>query len=760
MKHAFSRRNRLALLLAAALPPAALAAPASDAAYRTDVQHTHVEDATSRGVNQVNMITCVMSSMRPDALVNQGNYVALVDQGKCDPQARSSSGNSGSTSSASSAPSFMRAVVNSARSSNSDPMRVRAWIDEAEEGFAATIFINISATEAPSAGNPYGVFRMDYCGKGSTGPCMMRGFLEGSAGGISYFEIEGGGGGGSNTKALTLTTSGPDSGAGMLQMNEGGQAMAYSFAYNANYFRRSDGTQDQCFSRDASDPDTGASVWRYGLYDAANGDRVERNSGFPIEYAAPNGTTYNGHMGYWGLWLPPEASAQIVSGATVQRVQYVQNQPPTKTAYSLVKADGRLMKYTKQTRTLATTDKIKFQTWVFDATGFFDGAVPHRNYEMYWDDAAGAFKATGVVDCGGNGCQTQSFDTEKTVAASYFATMGGMRGWSQALGGEMFVPLAGVSGPVNSAGINVIYRVQELVYPSQMPASLYCLRECPTAATIAGYFANGSSTASPFVPSTFNNWQPTDPGAVVAYTTDANAALLRDGANAAVTFTDREALLSRPQYQSGLRTGKLFTSLAGVQCSQDTSRYCDQRVDELDVYYQWETGPNPFNQFAALKDSGGTVVAFDAPLQVTYGVPSGAAYGPYAGKSIVLQYGGFGELWGVPGHCVSRLTNEKVGCETQDSRYVPAFVIPFDEVLGRVQNGATPMLAKWLDREIRFALKDPAVCSAAGVSLPVGLTLPSAGSLADPSDTSASIYIGSQPVVTDAPRVIHGDVKF
>ena len=36
---------------------------------------------------------------------------------------------------------------------------------------------------------------------------------------------------------------------------------------------------------------------------------------------------------------------------------------------------------------------------------------------------------------------------------------------------------------------------------------------------------------------------------------------------------------------------------------------------------------------------------------------------------------GFGELWGIPGECVSRITNEHVSCETQDSRYVPAFVV-------------------------------------------------------------------------------------
>jgi len=227
-----------------------------------------------------------------------------------------------------------------------------------------------------------------------------------------------------------------------------------------------------------------------------------------------------------------------------------------------------------------------------------------------------------------------------------------------------------------------------------------------------------------------------------------------------LTFTNRDALQSRPQYQWGVRTGKLFTALASVQCSGDASHYCDNKVDELETYYQWETGPNQWNQFAAVKDAQGAIVAFDAPLQVTYGVPTGAQYGAYAGKSIVLQYGGFGELWGIPGTCVSRLTNEKVSCETPDSRYVPAFVIPFDEVLGRVNNGATPLLAKWLDREIRFAKKDVAVCSAAGLTVPSGLTLPSASDLKDPSDSSSAIFIGTKPVVTDAPRVIHGDVKF
>lgn len=750
--------NILAAAVIGTQPVYAFAAPATGSPYRADGQSSHVEDATSRGVNQVNMITCIMTAMRPDALVNTGNYVALIDQGKCDPEARSSSANSGSNS-ASGAPSYMNSTVNSARNSNSEPMRVRAWINEDQPGAKGTIFVNISASEAPSAGNPYGLFRLDYCGKGETGPCQMRGLLDGDVSGISYFEIEADDGNGSQTKALRLTTSGADSGAGALQMIQGGQTLAYSFAYNADYFRRSDGVTDQCFSRDASDPDTAMSVWRYGLYDADSGERVTRRSGFPIEYSTSN-KTYNGHIGYWGMWLPPEAADQIVSGATVQRVDYNNGQSPTKTAYSLVKAEGRLNKYTKQTRSLAGIDKIRFNTWIWNLTGFYSGAIADRQYEMYWDNAAGNFKVTGMMDCNSSGCTTQDLPSEQVVAASYFAALGGMRGWSQSLGGELFVPLAGASEPINAANINVIYRVQDLVYPADMPTALHCVRECPTAATMADYFAPGSVQGSPFVANSFNNWGPTDVVNLVSYTGDANAALLRDGLAAPVVFTNRQALQSRPQYQWGVRSGRLFANLADARCVDDSSRYCDNRIDELDVYYQWETGPNQWSQFAGLKDGAGALVAFEAPLQVGYQVPSGAQYGAYAGKAIVLQYGGFGELWGVPGHCVSRLTNDRVSCETPDSRHVPAFVIPFDEVLGLVSNGSNPLLAKWLDREIRFARKDASVCIAANLNLVSGLTLPTIANLQDPSDPASSIYVGAQPAVTDPPRVIHGDVKY
>lgn len=755
-----SKRTKLAgaiaLTLSCGFASSAFAAPpAAGSAYFTDPQTSRVEDQTSEGIGQVNMITCILSALRGDAMVNKGDYIALVDQNKCDQAKRSSTTNSGSSSEGAQAATYSTTVVNSTRTSNSDPMRVKMWLDETEDGESMTISVNASAVSAPSASNPFGVFRLDFCGrpKGYTGACPMGGYLDAQDGSLSFYQAEGGGGG---TTALRLTSVGTTTGSGRMSMtfNDQGQQQTatFNFAYDQTNFLRG----NQCFSRDASDPDTRFSVWRYGLYDAATGARVNRTSGFPIEYTS-GGQTYHGYLGYWGLSLPGDVT--LANGATVQKVDYGSGDTPTRTNYTVMKSEGKLYKYSLRTKKLNQLDKIKFNTFVNNVTGFFSGATPNVQYEMYWDDAAGNFKVTGQMNCGQNGCQTQTLQNEQTVSASFFSQYGA-QGWSQSLGGELFIDLRGVGGSVTSANVNVNYRVQDIVYPADFPAQLFCINNCPTAGSMAAFFtpANGvQPPASPFG-STFNVFQPVAAGAVRTYTGDSTAAVIRDGAAQAVTFANKEALSQRPQYMNGVRSGRMFTSLASAECSQGSGTYCDYMVNGLATYYVWETGANQWNQFAAVKDSGGNFVAFDAPLQVNFNVPAGTQYGQYAGKSIVLQYGGFGELWGIPGACVSRVDNQPVSCDTDGSRYVPEFIIPMSDTLGVVSSNGTNYLVKWLEREIRFAKKNASACS--NLVLPNNVSLPDASGLKDPSDSASNIYIGTKPTVTGAPRVIHGDVKY
>jgi hypothetical protein len=747
---------RAMLALALTQTSLALADPPSSSAYATDPQNSRVEDATSRGINQVNMITCIMGALRADALVNDGAYNALIEMQKCDSESRASTDNANGAAQSNQ---FATATVNSTRASNSEPMRARVWIDDPESEGAA-INVNVSASQPPTANNPYGVFRLDYCGnmEGTQG-CAFNGFLEGATTGVSYFEREQGDGGG-GTKALRMTATSTSSGAGALLMQDSNNLAQFSFAYNADYYRRSDDNGEQCFARDARDPATGMSVWRYGLYDSTTGARIERQSGFPIEYTHA-GTKYQGYLGYYGLSLPPAAQDTLVNGDTIEKVDYGNGNTPTRTPYTVMKAGGKLTKYTRHTRTLHEMDQIKFTTWVgMEASGMFSGAQANTQYEMNWDETAGAFNVTAVMACGQNGCNTQALPQVQTVAASFWAPRGGIQGFSQQLGGEMFINLQNAGSPVNSASVQVAYRSQDLVYPSQLPATLYCVRDCPTAASMSAFFS-GAPIDSPFAGLSANNFQATLLGNVITYSGDAANAMLRDPSAAAVVVNaSREQLESSPQFRNGVRTGKLFVNLADAECDVGSGTYCEWRVNNLDVYYQWETGPNQYNQFAAVKDSNGQFVNLDPPLQVNFQVPQGAGYGQYAGQNIVLQYGGFGDLWGLPGICVSPTTNQEVPCDGGEARYVPSFVIPHNTTQGVVTSNGTTYLVKWLEREIRFARKSLGVCDSAGLAVPSGITLPTATDLKDPSDPASDIYIGVRPSVSAAPRVIHGEVKY
>ena len=760
-------RRWLVIVISAACPALAYATPPATSPYTTDVQNSYVQDQTAEGIKQVNSIMCYIGAMSPASLVNQGNYIALVDQTKCDGN-EDSANNSGSDSSGSTASQYSTATVNSSRLSNSDPMIGKVWVDQNQSGQQMTIFAHASVSDAPTTTNPYGTFRLDYCGApASGGSCMFNGFIDASSSGLSYYET-GSQGGGSRTIAMTLNANGTTSGNGKMSIDEtgggGSSSTVFTFAYNSTYFMRDDGVNPvQCFSRDAADPATGYSVWRYGLYDATTGARITRNSGFPIQYTS-GGTTYQGYMGYYGLWLPQDALSTITSGASVQKVTYSSGTPTT-TNYTLFMAGGKLTKYTKATTTLAAIDQIRFTFWASASTApsGWGTTTPaysaNSSYEMYWDNANSQFVITGVQSCGSNGCQMASLSSSVPVpvSSSYWSTNYpyGIGGWSQSLGGQLSIDTSSLSGTTV-----VVYRTANVVYPSEYASigNLECIADCPTASGIAALLSNSAST--PFG-STAGNYAPTPASSLVTYSLDPTSGNLIDASSSPVT-TSSTSLTG--QFQSGIRSGELFAAsdAATVDAADGSAdgTYNTPSVDSLNVYYVWETGPNAWNQFSALEDSSNTFVQFDPPLNVNFIVPTGAAYGSYAGKTIVLQYNGFGDLFGIPGQCVSPVDNSPVDCTTTNARYVPEFSIPLDPTTGVVTNGSTTYLVKWLDREIRLPVKTVTDCTNAGLTLPSSVTLPTASGLQDPSSPSSSVYIGAKPTVTDAPRVIQGVVQY
>jgi hypothetical protein len=209
--------------------------------------------------------------------------------------------------------------------------------------------------------------------------------------------------------------------------------------------------------------------------------------------------------------------------------------------------------------------------------------------------------------------------------------------------------------------------------------------------------------------------------------------------------------------QNGINTGRLFDApLTSTNCPSMTPAGTVCEPGNPTSYYTWVTGSQQWQQSLWL-NVGSTVVAFDAPQNISYTVPNDPAYGSYAGVPILLQFNGFGNLSGIPGNCVDPLNNATVDCNTPNARYVPLFSIP-DGATMTLPNPSTPLIVKALNAEIRLkTLGDSA--SSACASMTLATVPPPSGGTHDTTDSSDPFYIGVKPTVTTAPKVIDGVIQ-
>jgi hypothetical protein len=731
-------------ILGAIVPGAAIimcgsayAAMPATSAYMTDPQSEYVQDNTSDGISSLNMVLCVIGSMGAGSMVNAGPYIALVDMNKCDSK-KGSSSSAGATN-------YATAVVDVTRTSNADPMVGKIWLSMTEEGNSTDVFAHLSATESPSASQPYGLFRMDYVGKKS-GETGFNGFIDSQAGSISQYET----GQNSNNTAMALSASSTNSGAGTIATNGGA---SFDFAYDAHYFRRSDGTNDLCFDRAKANAQK--SVWQYGTYNANDGSRVDlAHPGFPI-VAAYSGNSYYGFANYWGinfqgLDLNGIADAQPISGLTV-----IDQRPGNTTNYRVSKVGGKLTKWTQQATTLDSLNNIPI-SFGGDLTGMTTGngtVTGFQNWQLQWSSSAQNFTVIGTQQCGNNGCVVSALSPVATVNAGAFDHTP-ISGWADSYGGSVNIPPTGFPHtPVDA----VYYYAQSTVIPGTAPLTLHCLSQCPTGASLNA-FASGSQ-ATPYGNGTEMQWFSAPSANTVGYTFDAGG--LEDNTGGVAV----PLVLEQPsQYpdgsmyaQNGINSGRLFDALlTNTDCpmGMPSGNVCEP--SNPTSYYTWVTGSQQWQQSLWLTDNAG-VVSFDAPQNIRYTVPSDAANGSLAGVPILLQFNGFGNLYGIPGYCVDPVNNATVDCSVQNSRYVPLVSIP-DGATMTLPNPSTPLIVKALNAELR--LKNlGASASSPCASMALATVVTPSGGTHDPSDGADALYLGTKPTVTAAPKVIDGVVQ-
>jgi len=735
------------------------------APYNTDPQNEYVQDQTSDGIANLNMVLCIVHGMSPADMVNAGPYVALIDKNKCDTKSRSSASNSTSGSSGATAtPNYINAVVNVTQATNTDPMYAKVWMSLTEQGQVTTVYAYLSATQAPSSTMPYGAFHLDYLGK-VAGATQFNGFIDAASGALTFYESDTNQGQSGSVTALALTgSSSTSSGSGSMALPGGG---TFDFAFDASSFVRKDAGGTQCFDRSKANAER--SVWTYGTYNRNDGTRVDvANPGFPIT-ATYGGASYYGFSSYWGINFQGLDLNTIADAQPIPSLTVTDQRPGNTTTYNVSKIGGKLTKFTKNASTLLALDGIPFSfggnlsSTPANGALLVAGTLPvsgWQNWVAQWNHTSQSFTVTGYQVCNNGPCVTTSINTLVTIDSNALSNTP-INGWSDSDGGNISIPSTGIA---HADADPVYYYTQSTVTPgsSGEPTALYCLSQCPTAAALSAFATGGNSSASPFGAGTGQQWL-SAPSAASTVTYAFGASGLTESSTAMVLEQASQYPSGSMYAQNGIMTGRLFdTALASSNCPSFVPAGSVCEPANPTAYYSWQTGPNQWSQSLWLtKTADSSVVAFDPPLNLAYVVPTGAAYGTWAGKPILLQFNGFGNLFGIPGYCVSPTDNSPVDCSTSNSRFVPVFSIPDGDVTMSVPGAtSTPLIVKALDAELRLKklLLTDAACTVAGVTL-TSQSVPTGGTH-DPSSPSDAHYLGTEPTpASTQPKVIDGVVQ-
>jgi hypothetical protein len=698
----------------------------SDSDYATDEQHAWVYDPSMDTLGTVNQILCMVKQTGYAELVNQGLYIAQIDEKACE-QGSGSQGSGQSTGSNAKQPMLWK--IRSDRASNASDQIVECWVPNDDGGSGAmTIWVRMVVSEGVTAQNPFGTFVLNFAGVpdgGTIDDARMRGTLrtvdaaQGHVGFTFYMEkgdvtqvpplndnaemVQG------NVDMIGDLTQGiarirrqersnypPNGDTGIVESE-------YEIAFDPGHFLRSkDGDPGTCLSRTQFD----TRVWRYNLYDSATGARVDRNSGFGFRTQAGD----YGWIGYWGLWIPEGVA--LSSGDRITQDVYGQSNPPT---YTLLLAPGKLIKNSRHTLDLADVGNETFQWWDFTSQPPAQYQVVYRNAQWeevaVWNDS------------------TQTYDPLPQPVAIDVASIHYLGMWSDSLGGQVSY----VDGDAS-----ITYYSREFVNGSSTlfdggatQVDLYGYSNCLD----AGVTKDEAEAGQVFLPPSNDVATPyhyvfRKDDLTLYYDTDGAGTLAPAG------LAPGEVPRSGP-FTWGMQSGPMLTSTGGLA---DPGQAWGQSI-----FYTYETGANAWNRYAAVVDASGDCVVFDPPLQFTY-VHSDAndrnGSSVYSGHSYLLGYNGPGNLFGIPSQAID------LDGDGNPDRWYPLFGLADGVLMGRT---GTEYVVKAIEMEQTLA-EDSGQCSGLDTSTAGTLVLPDASGYTPPD-------IGPPPVIDGPPRVIEGVVQ-
>lgn len=754
--------------------------PPGSSAYFTDKAFTFNEDKTSEAFKLINVVACYIRMMAPEKAVNlvgDQQYVAMVNPDICDSEEGGASIDA--SGNASNNVVFEDSVVE-VNVLPDGTLRAKIWLnsifDDANVG-ATRIYIDARIVGGPAKKPPFGEWEVNWCtlipgeDTGNSEPdCYERGHARVDAsGGRAFFQYQEDEGIETVTKTMSvLGEIANDQASGGGKFSTMAQSSLQNSPRNTNFegtyafsssrlygnFVEDGSSAETCRIPSSEAPGAYTSAWETWLYNPSTGARVTRDSGFSIR--DQNGVW--GWAGYWGVHIN-DRNNELQSGEQLKR--YDSNGRLIGT-YEVSAAKGKLKKVTTSNRTLSEVEGIPFKwgTNRKNLTGIDAHDNQWVNANTMWNGTQ--FVVTGYDRCTNNGCSFESLQPEKTFSILDIAGEGAgqlnqssMWGWREGTGESFEILLAEWSQTNNTwsrtvystaSTVNVYSRSETTVVPGDttagVPDTLHCVGSCVD-------FVGGS----------------------LVKTDDLNVVTPRQ-----FSWNSTTGMLnlgSSPIDFSGpgdsFHSGALVATadLPKIACQVGGQNgYCQSQVNRSGItYYQWESGPNQWNQFSGIKDvSTGAAVTFQAPLIVMHTVVDQRASASYRGKQVSLQYPGNGQLW-VPSFCFDPVTLQRLNnCNGNNIKWAQEFMIPSDVTTGFVTDDANN---RYLVRHLRKGLYfpnannlnecDPLKAVAIGYS---SQNLPSISDWKNPANPSSTNYIGSyQSPVGMNVLVINGELQ-
>jgi len=586
-----------------------------------------VNEVSTEGLLQAQGILCFLAQTRYPEMANNGPYVALVNESKCFKNGDANSGNR-----------ITRTKVQSIREEGK-AILVKLWFPAEED--QPGMHVRLQVAEGSSKTNPIGIFRLQF----GDGYLESRRTPDGKIE-VVFFEDFAREGEGSWKMQMGVRLDQEADGkivGGRMAVESaeswGDQTKTASFkvAFNDDFINRSGNVNgeaaDACLDRNKFS----SRAFMYNVY-KADGSLWNLNSGFPIEFEEDGAVKY-GYASYWGVHGRGGPISDSVT--SVSRVDYSSGSKIT-TPFNIKSAPGKLIKHERKKITLAALKGTELHQWTEAGSAI-----------VKWDGSK--FTKVAIVKWDENG-ETR---TPATGDAEKDTWSNGYRFNVPSLGGDIFIP----TDKANNS-FEVSYHARTTVSGTdQVPAgTLLCFDRCIEMAPTAEAFKQQGfdGTQGPFKKVTIGDKESTRAEnleeRVAEYTWDASTHNLKSGTEEFKLPTFASTGDSKGDGQQGYHqmTGALVPVDTWNKLSYDNKLKSPYELEGLvDVFYRFETGNQSWNKFTALIDAKGKAFVFDQPVNLTYvhskdNDLNAPAESEFYGQTFSLQYGGKGNLWGIP----------------------------------------------------------------------------------------------------------------